>query len=235
MLTLSTRLLNSYGKTSNCSVTFLDINISVQDNNLATSVPVHSYLLHSSSHTFHVKDSIPYSQFLRLRRLCSDDSDLISFPSAAILITSYPAKIVSKTSIENPLWNHQPQTMKNEFLSHLLSTLSNLAARNVVLRNFKILQSDPETAPIFPYSATGPVHDRNLQNSLIRSSLPSNLEPGTFNYSRKRCNTCPSINSKTHVKGPKVSYQVNDHLTFQLHNLKISFIASLYSLKQTIL
>ena len=35
----------------------------------------HSYLLHSSSHSPHVKNSIPYSQFLRLRRLCSDDTD----------------------------------------------------------------------------------------------------------------------------------------------------------------
>ena len=35
----------------------------------------HSYLLYSSSHPSHVKNFIPYSQFLRLRRLCSDDSD----------------------------------------------------------------------------------------------------------------------------------------------------------------
>ena len=64
---------------SETSVIFLDINISVQDNDLATSVHYkptdsHSYLLYSSSHPSHVKDSIPYSQFLRLRRLCSDDS-----------------------------------------------------------------------------------------------------------------------------------------------------------------
>ena len=35
----------------------------------------HSYLLYSSSDPSHIKNSIPYSQFLRLRRLCSDDSD----------------------------------------------------------------------------------------------------------------------------------------------------------------
>ena len=68
---------------SETSVTFLDINISVQDNKLATSVHFkptdsHSYLLYSSSHPSHVKDSVPYSQFLRLRRLCSEDSDFNS-------------------------------------------------------------------------------------------------------------------------------------------------------------
>ena len=35
----------------------------------------HSYLLYSSKHSSHVKNSIPYSQFLRLCRLCSEDSD----------------------------------------------------------------------------------------------------------------------------------------------------------------
>ena len=35
----------------------------------------HNYLLHSSSHPQHVKNAIPFSQFLRLRRLCSDDTD----------------------------------------------------------------------------------------------------------------------------------------------------------------
>ena len=97
---------------------------------------------------------------------------------------------------------------------------NNLAARNVVLRNFKILQSDPETAPIFP---NPPLvlfkRDRNLRNSLVRSSLPSNLEPGTFNCSRKVCNTCPFINSKTHIRGPNGSYQVNDHFDCTTSNI----------------
>ena len=35
-------------------------------------------LLYSLSHPLHVKNSIPYFQFLRFRRLCSDDSDFSS-------------------------------------------------------------------------------------------------------------------------------------------------------------
>ena len=62
------------------SLAFLDIKVSISGNGLCNSVHYkptdsHSYLLHSSSHPSHVKNSIPYSQFLRLRRLCSDDSD----------------------------------------------------------------------------------------------------------------------------------------------------------------
>ena len=56
---------------SECSIAFLDINVSIGGNRLSTSVHYkptdsHSYLLHSSSHPVHVKNSIPYSQFLRL-------------------------------------------------------------------------------------------------------------------------------------------------------------------------
>ena len=66
---------------SNTSLEFLDIKTnSIQGNGLCTSVHYkptdsHSCLLYSSSHPAHGKNSIPYSQFLRLRRLCSENSD----------------------------------------------------------------------------------------------------------------------------------------------------------------
>ena len=65
---------------SETSIAFLDIKVSITGNGLSTSVyykptDSHSYLLHSSSHPSHVKNSITFSQFLRLRRFCSDDSD----------------------------------------------------------------------------------------------------------------------------------------------------------------
>ena len=87
---------------SNTSLAFLDIKVSVEDNGLCTSVHYKptdsdSYLLYSSSHPSHVKNSIPYSQFLRLRRLCSEDSDF-SFKSEEMCNffdkRGYPASVV---------------------------------------------------------------------------------------------------------------------------------------------
>ena len=63
---------------SDTSLAFLDIKVSVKGNGLCTSVHYkptdsHSYLLYSSSHPPHVKNSIPYFQFLRLRHFFSED------------------------------------------------------------------------------------------------------------------------------------------------------------------
>ena len=65
---------------SDTSLAFLDIKLSIEGNGLCTSVHYkptdsHSYLLYSSSHVSHIKNYIPYSQLLTLRRLCSEDSD----------------------------------------------------------------------------------------------------------------------------------------------------------------
>ena len=208
---------------SETSVTFLDINISVQDNKLATSVHYkptdsYSYLLYSSSHPSHVKDSIPYSQFLRLRRLCSEDSDFNSKCDEMSNFFSergYPDSILSKALNRVQNVNREsalePSASDNEERIPFTLTFhpNNLAARNVVIRNFKILQSNPETAPIFPIlPLVSFKRDRNLRNSLVRSSVPSNLEPGTFNS-----------NSKTHIRGPNGSYQVNDHFDCTTSNI----------------
>ena len=64
---------------SETSVSFLDILVSINGNRITTSVfykptDSHSYLLYSSSPN-HTKQCILLSQFLRLRRLCSEDED----------------------------------------------------------------------------------------------------------------------------------------------------------------
>ena len=62
------------------SVTFLGMKISLKQGKLTISghnksTDSHSYLDYRLPHNTSTKSSIPFSQFLRLRRLCSDDAD----------------------------------------------------------------------------------------------------------------------------------------------------------------
>ena len=63
-------------------ISFLDINLRITTDRISTSIyykvtDTNSYLHQQSSHPRHCKDGLPRSQLLRLRRLCSDDSDFL--------------------------------------------------------------------------------------------------------------------------------------------------------------
>ena len=66
---------------SDVQLPFLDLCLKPVSDRLLTSIhykdtDTHSYLYYTSSHPARCKNSIPYSQFLRLRRICSEDNDL---------------------------------------------------------------------------------------------------------------------------------------------------------------
>ncbi len=67
---------------SNTMVTFLDTKVIIKNNRLITDLyqkptDSHNYLMYDSAHPQACKDSIPYSQFLRIRRICSEEDDFI--------------------------------------------------------------------------------------------------------------------------------------------------------------
>ena len=107
---------------SETSIAFLDINVSIHNNALSTSVyykptEARSYLLHSSSHPYHVKNSISFSQFLRL--LCSDELDFSNKSEEMLQFfknRGYPDSVV-KTAQERAQTTYQqsaPQTSQKE-------------------------------------------------------------------------------------------------------------------------
>ena len=118
----------------------------------------HSYLLYSSSHPSHVKNSIPYSQFLRLRRLCSDDYDF-SLKSEEMCNffnkRGYPASVVEAGHHRAQQIDRQSalQTSQRDTNDRIPFTLTfhphNHAVKSIILKNFKLLQNDPDTGRIF--------------------------------------------------------------------------------------
>ena len=63
---------------SNNTVTFLDIQLTIDNNHIKSCAHFkpsdsHNYLLFSSRHPPSCKQSIPFSQFLRIKRCCSDN------------------------------------------------------------------------------------------------------------------------------------------------------------------
>ena len=119
---------------SETSIAFLDIKVLINSSGLSTSVHYkltdsHSYLLPSSSHPSHVKNSIPFSQFLKLRRLCSDDSDFSNkseemhhffkkrgYPDSVASRAQYRIQQIDRKHVtegkerENSIYTHLPST-----------------------------------------------------------------------------------------------------------------------------
>ena len=67
-----------YGEWSRDSVSFLDTTVKIVDGRIVTDLYVkptdtHQYLAANSCHPRHCKEAIPYSQALRMRRICSSD------------------------------------------------------------------------------------------------------------------------------------------------------------------
>ena len=213
---------------SETSLAFLDIKVSIRGNALCTSVHYkptdsHSYLLYSSSHPSHVKNSIPYSQFLRLRRLCSDDSDFSSKSEEMCQFfekRGYPVSVVKASHHRAQQFDRQSslQTSQKDKNDRIPFTLTfhphNHAVKSIILSNFKLLQNDPETGRIFSQPPLISFkRDKNVGNFLVRSALKTNEQPGTFKCARSQCNTCRFIVNTSKISGPKRSVKITDRFT----------------------
>ena len=151
----------------------------------------------SSSHPSHVKNSIPYSQFLRVRRLCSEDSDF-SFKSEEMCNffdkRGYPASVVQAGHDRAQQIDRQSalQTPQKENNNRIPFTLKfhphNHAVKSIILKNFKLLQNDPDTGRIFSQPPLISLkRDKNIGNILVSSAFKTSEQPGTVKCARARC------------------------------------------------
>ena len=73
----------AYSRLIESEISFLDVKVKLSNGTISTSLYTKetdtlSYLDYSTCHPVSCKTSIPYSQFLSLRRICSDEDDFVT-------------------------------------------------------------------------------------------------------------------------------------------------------------
>ncbi|XP_033117883.1 uncharacterized protein LOC117117624 [Anneissia japonica] len=175
------------------NVTFLDIDVSIKGSTLSTSVyykptDAHTYLNYESSHPPKCKDSIPYSQLVRLRRICKQDDDFKTRAKEMMSFFSnrgYPTNItdgclnkINKMTREIALQPRESATSTDRI--PLVLTYHPIAKQvaEVITRNFEILSSDQATSNVF---TSPPMHayrrDKNFKETLVHSNVKSTHNP----------------------------------------------------------
>ena len=178
------------------SLPFLDINLSIDQNThtMKTSVhykPTDSHvcLSFNSSHPPKCKNSIPYSQLLRLQCLCSDSDD---FPTMAdemmafFKARGYPDDILNSVLRRLGL-SQKDQTQHQNNTSRIPLVLTyhptNSQVVKVIMKNFKLLQEcikntkDVFKDPLSLPTAVTETCPTFLFTPLTLNHLPLNLAP----------------------------------------------------------
>ena len=105
--------------------------------------------------------------------------------------------------------NHNPSYQRSERIPLVLSYHPlNERIKRILLRNFNILSSDPETRAVFPQPAlVAYCRDSNLRDSLVHTSdsSQSSFKAGTSPCLHAGCRACHYIFSDTSVRGPQNS------------------------------
>ncbi|BFZ15785.1 hypothetical protein BsWGS_18824 [Bradybaena similaris] len=222
------------------SVNFLDITVNINFPRLTTTVfykptDSHSYLLYGSSHPASCKNAIPFSQLLRLRRLCSDDSDfndrsheLLDFfrardyPEPILREALRKASSTTRTEALSPKSHPTPNRTKLILTFHP----HNLAASKIFLRHHNILHSDPYTKQVFSEKPLVVFRrDKNLRDILVHSRLPTHTpSPTGTTKCRRGCKTCPFVIQTPSVCFPKRTFTIKETFTCESRNLIYALI-----------
>ncbi|XP_078515055.1 uncharacterized protein LOC144773834 [Lissotriton helveticus] len=198
------------GHHSNQQVTFLDIIIKEEEGILKVELYTkptdkNTLLLYSSNHPKSQKDNVPFGEFLRLRRNCTNLNDFYKHAENTKLKLEnrgYPKKLI-KNALKrarfydrDSLLDPERKSKKNPTLDRIVfvtqySHLSN-QIKNIVNKNWKILNQNREIQldkPLFSFR-----RNKTIKNSLVHTypiakekqlTLSGNLASGNF-----KCGTC---------------------------------------------
>ena len=189
----------------------------------------HSYLRYENSHPPHCKRSLPYSQFLHLRRICSREEDFPrhakdmklhfigrGYPENNLDVSLDRVKLLSRKSLLTPKTITDPTTTtgSEEVTVYAIMTYhpTQHDFRKIIDSNWNLLGS-PGTQELFETRIIF-CHRRpkNLREHLVRAALkPPPTDPDRLVLSQRakdrecaspgRCKYCPRLDTNGTIKG----------------------------------
>ncbi|XP_070189013.1 uncharacterized protein [Littorina saxatilis] len=189
-------------------VSFLDISVSLKDGYLQTdlySKPTdsHAYLCQNSCHPAHVKRNLPYSQFLRLRRLCSEEEQFQQ--RCDEMERQFFARGYSKKTVKDGR-RKATAKIRKETLSYRKKTPTNrvpfVINHNPLnpplgqwlhgLQESLISESEHMKNVLPETPICGERNCKSIRNILMPTVLPPKHDnnPGCFRCERKKCVIC---------------------------------------------
>ena len=216
----------------------LDILISLNNKVLSTSIfykptASHAYLDYHSSHSLSTRNSIPYSQFLRLRRLCSDETDFDSQSrdmTIHFLNRRYPLHVVvnalarAKKVPRQSLLTRPPRVADPKPRAIFTFHPHNLPIKKILLDKWTLLKSDPDIGHIFPTPPSIAYRrPKNLRDQLVSSKLKlttaTSTIPGTHPCDKQTCGACPFLDKDPIISGPSGTFKIRRSFNCQRSNV----------------
>lgn len=179
------------------SVNFLDTTVSINNDLQCLETDLyckptdsHNYLLYNSAHPKKCKQSIPYSQFLRIKRICSKQTDYdrhIVTLSGHFSRRGYPSQLLEEAAISarrldrDKLLGPKDTTVDKPESVVLVTTYTPThdVLRNITQKNWDYLGKSPTTLHLHQKKImVGYRRPKNLRDLLVKAdcSLPKNFK-----------------------------------------------------------
>lgn len=219
------------------SVNFLDTIVNLDDNgNLTTTLykkptDANLYLHYSSHHPKHQKDSIPYSQALRIRRICSKKEEFTAHAENLqrnFIVRGYPPNLVNqaieKARQKNRTTLLEPVEKNTDPNIPLVTSFSNRTKNiNRILNHRKdILTRTPDTQNLAQTKfVTTYRRSTTLRSILVHTDITNkNKIPGTRPCGKK-CYLCRFMKPTNSIKSASNQYtiKIRDEITCETINV----------------
>ena len=225
---------------SDKSVPFLDINLTIENGRIETDLyskptDCHQYLSWNSCHPHGTKKSIPYSQALRLRRICSKQKDFLKRLhelEGYLRVCGYRQKCINeafnkvKAMTRASTLVYKTNIRNGDRTTFPITYHPNLRNLSGILldKHSNILLRDPINRTIFPEPAMVAYRrPKNLRDQITRARITQTRisEPGFHNCKMPKCN----LHTET-IEGDKFvstvtgqSYKMTQNLNCDSHNV----------------